>query len=912
MSISFNEMKEKAIQFAREWNLESNERAEAQSFWNDFFQVFGISRRRVATFEKLVATENGNRFIDLFWKGKLIVEHKSKGKNLDTAYSQALKYFSGLKENELPKYIIVSDFENFKLYDLDESREYEFKLSELYTKLHLFNFITDYDLITVKEEDSVNIDAGIKIGKLHDALMNNGYGGHNLGILLVRLLFCFFADDTGIWPKRAFEQYIINNTKEDGSDLGAQLNSIFDILNTDNEFRQKNINPNLDILGYINGGLFRDRLPTAFFDLNTRNILIKCCKFDWSNISPVVFGSIFQSSMDKEKRGSLGAHYTAEKDIFKVLNPLFLDDLYERLDKCGNDQNLLKKLLAEISQIKIMDPACGCGDFLVLAYRELRKLQLEIIKKTNSIKGFVQMQDINLVGAVNILDVDSMYGFEIDELSSLIAKVALWMSDHQMNMELSKELGRYYARIPLKKSANIFNVNALQIDWKDYVKPNCISYIVGNPPFISKQDRNKEQEKDMNLVFEKIKKYGILDYVSAWYKKAAGYIDNTNIEVAFVSTNSIIQGEQIEPLWSYLFSKDIVINFAHRSFKWQNGLSNNAAVFVVIICFSKKLRSKKYLYDYADVSSEPLRLKAKNINCYLVDGENLIVKGTLNRLDIENTPYASVGSMPNDNKNLILTEEEKDYFNQAYSKYAEKVIRKLISAKEMINGSFRWCLWINDENTHLINKIEFIRKRVTNVKKYREESKRDATKRLAEIPYAFGEIRQPNSEYICIPRHTSERRKYIPIALFNREDIVHDSCIAVYSNELFIMGILMSSMHMAWVKRISGRIKGDYRYSVQLCYNTFPFCKLTSKNRNDITEVVKRIIAIRDENKDKTLSELYDPISMPKKLLKEHKELDKLVEKLYSNKVLDNDDKRVGVLLEFYKESLITNPLEME
>jgi hypothetical protein len=900
-------MKEKAIQFAREWKLESNEKAEAQSFWNDFFQVFGISRRRVAAFEKFVATENGNGFIDLFWKGKLIVEHKSKGKNLDTAYSQALKYFSGLKESELPKYIIVSDFENFKLYDLDESKEYEFKLNELYTKLHLFNFISDYDSISVKEEDPVNIDAGTKIGKLHDALMNNGYIGHNLGVLLVRLLFCFFADDTEIWTKGAFEHYIVNNTKEDGSDLGAQLNSIFDILNTDNEFRQKNINPNLDILGYINGGLFRDRLPTAFFDLNTRNILIECCKFDWSKISPVVFGSIFQSSMDKEKRESLGAHYTAERDIFKVLNPLLLDDLYDRLEKCGNDQNLLKKLLVDISQIKILDPACGCGDFLVLAYRELRKLQLEVIKKINIIKGFVQLQDINVVGTLNILDVDSMHGFEIDELSSLIAKVALWMSDHQMNMELSKELGRYYARIPLKKAANIYNINALQVDWKDYVKPNYISYIAGNPPFISKQDRNKEQEKDMNIVFEKTKKHGVLDYVSAWYKKAADYIEDTNIEVAFVSTNSIIQGEQIEPIWGYMFSKGIVINFAHRPFKWKNGLSNNAAVFVVIICFSKKSRIKKYIYDYADGSSEPLRLKAKNINCYLVDGENLIVKGTLNRLDVENTPYAAMGNMPNDNKNLILTEEEKDYFNQAYQEYGEKVIRKLISAKEMINGNFRWCLWINDENTHIVNKIEFIRKRVINVKKYREASSRDATKKLSEIPYAFGEIRQPNSEYICIPRHSSERRKYIPMELFSEVDIVHDSCIAVHSSELYIMGILMSSMHMAWVKRIGGRIKEDYRYSVQLCYNTFPFCKLTNKNKSDITQAVKKILAIRDENKDKTLSELYDPISMPKKLLKAHKELDKLVEKLYSSKVLDNDDKRMEVLLECYKKILITN-----
>lgn len=801
----------------------------------------------------------------------------------------------------MPKYIIVSDFENLKLYDLDESREYEFKLNELYTKLHLFNFISDYDSINVKEEDPVNIKAGTEIGKLHDALMNNGYIGHNLGILLVRLLFCFFADDTEIWKKGAFEYYIVNNTKEDGSDLGAQLNSIFDILNTDNEFRQKNINPNLDMLVYINGGLFRDRLPTAFFDTVTRKILIDCCELNWSSISPVVFGSIFQSSMDKEKRQSLGAHYTAEKDIFKVLNSLFLDDLYERFGKCGNDQNLLKKLLIDISQIKILDPACGCGDFLVLAYRELRKLQLEIIKKINSTKGFVQLQDINVIGSLSILDVDSMYGFEIDELSSLIAKVALWMCDHQMNMELSKELGRYYARIPLKKSANIFNINALQVDWKDYVKPNCIGYIVGNPPFISKQDRNKEQEKDMNLVFEKIKKHGILDYVSAWYKKAADYIDNTNIEVAFVSTNSIIQGEQIEPLWRYLFSKDIVINFAHRSFKWQNGLSNNAGVFVVIICFSKKPRSKKYIYDYADVSSEPLRLKAKNINCYLVDGENLIVKGKPNRLDVDNTPYAAIGNMPNDNKNLILTEEEKDYFNKAYPEYGEKIIRKLISAKEMINGNFRWCLWINDENTHLINKIEFIRKRVTNVKKYRERSDREATKKLAEIPYAFGEIRQPSSEYICIPCHSSERRKYIPMELFSGDNIVNNSCVAVYSNELYIMGILMSSMHVAWVKRIGGRIKGDYRYSVQLCYNTFPFCKLTNKNKSDITETVKKILAVRDENKDKTLSELYDRISMPKKLLKAHKELDKLVEKLYSSKVLDNDDKRVSVLLEYYK-----------
>lgn len=911
MSITLNEIKQRAIEFSNEWKDETRERAEAKSFWDGFFNVFGISRRRVASFEQRIDLGNGLGFIDLFWKGKLIVEHKSRGKSLDSAYSQALNYFNGLKEDELPKYILVSDFEKFRLYDLDENKQFNFTLKELYRKIHLFSFITGYNKIDIHEESVVDINAGKLIGELHDSLKDNGYKDHDLELLLVRLLFCLFADDTSIWKKGHFEYYIKHKTSDDGSDLGAHLNTLFETLNTDETKRQKNIDETLDLFTYINGGLFKERLSTPFFDRKSRDILLKCCNFNWGEISPVVFGSIFQSSMDKSKRGNLGAHYTSESDILKILNPLFLESFYEEFEKYKNDHNKLKMLLNKISKLKILDPACGCGNFLVLAYRELRRLDLKIRVRIYTInnmdESYIQGQIIHETNFTNMIDVDAMYGFEIDELAVLITQVALWLVDHQMNMLLSEELGLPYTRIPLRTIANIHHINALRVDWNDYISKYELNYIVGNPPFVSKQDRDEEQRKDMDLVFKGIKKYGILDYVCAWYKKSSEFIVDTEIEVAFVSTNSIVQGEQTEILYNSSL-KNTTINFAHRSFKWNNGLPNAAQVFVIIICFSYKPRSKKNLYDYATPTSSPNKLDCKNINIYLVNGDNIVIKSSRKRLDLDNTPLATFGSMPNDGGHLILKQHERDEIIRL-CKDANKYIKPLISAKELINGDLRWCIWIEEKDLPNIKNIKPIKERIQLVKEHRINSDREATKRLAEYPYLFGEIRQPKDTYIVIPNHSSEGRKYIPIELFSKDSIVNNSCIAIHSNELYIMGILMSCMHMTWIKQFAGRIKGDYRYSVQLCYNTYPFPDLNDIQKKDISKAVQKILEIRKSYSSSTLADLYSPTFMPKNLNEAHKKLDRLVEKAYSpRKRLDTDSKRLDVLLESYIDKINVKP----
>ncbi len=560
MALSWNEIKDRAIKFSKEWEAETQEHAEAKSFWDGFFNVFGITRRRVASFEvpvKKLGDKKG--FIDLFWKGTLIVEHKSKGKDLNKAYEQAIDYFPGIKEIDLPKYILVSDFSKFKLYDLEENTQYECLLSDLYKNIKLFGFITGLQIRKFKSEDPVNIKAAELMGLLHDELKEIGYKGHNLEVYLVRILFCLFADDTSIFEKNLFFEYIENKTNEDGSNLANCVAELFQVLNTKPEDRLKNLDETLNQFPYVNGKLFEETLPIASFNKRMREQLLKCCSLDWGSISPAIFGSLFQSIMDKEARRNLGAHYTSEKSILKLIHALFLDELSEEFEKSKSNKNKLKEFHQKITSLKFLDPACGCGNFLIIAYRELRLLELKIIKEHH--KGELVLNIAELIK----INIEQFFGIEIEEFPAKIAEVAMWLIDHQMNMIASEEFGQYFIRLPLEKSAKILNDNALQINWNDIILPNDLNYILGNPPFIGKQHRDLKQNKDMDEIFNQRKGCGILDYVTAWYMKAAEYIQNTNIKVGFGSTNSITQGEQDGILWNELKKYNINISFAHRT-----------------------------------------------------------------------------------------------------------------------------------------------------------------------------------------------------------------------------------------------------------------------------------------------------------------------------------------------------------
>ncbi|MEQ1487888.1 MAG: DNA methyltransferase, partial [Methylotenera sp.] len=541
MALSWNEIKTRANAFSKEWQDESREDAEAKSFWDAFFNVFGITRRRIASFEEPVKKSDGKGgFIDMLWRGQLLVEHKSRGKSLDRAFDQALDYFPGIKERDLPKYILVSDFSKFRLYNLETNEQIEFGLKELYQNVKLFGFIAGYQTQIIKPQDPINIKAAERMGKLHDALKAVGYTGHALELYLVRLLFCLFAEDTTIFEKRLFQDYIETKTHADGSDLAHHLSSLFYVLNQAPEKRLTNLDESLSAFPYVNGKLFAEPLPPAQFDAKMREVLLDLCALDWSLISPAIFGSLFQSIMDSNARRNLGAHYTSEENILKLIKPLFLDALWAEFEKVKGNKNRLLEFHQKLRTLTFFDPACGCGNFLVITYRELRLLELAVLRA--SITSGQQVLDVQTL--INI-DVDQFYGIEIEEFPAQIAQVALWLTDHQMNMKISEEFGAYFARIPLKATPHIVCGNALQTDWASVLPPEKCSYILGNPPFLGKSNQSAAQKIDMQLVCGDIKNAGLLDFVSAWYVKAARYI-NPNAVIAGLTRNLVNKAEMLK------------------------------------------------------------------------------------------------------------------------------------------------------------------------------------------------------------------------------------------------------------------------------------------------------------------------------------------------------------------------------
>jgi N-6 DNA Methylase len=902
MPLSWNEIKSRAIAFSQEWEDESSEDAEAKSFWDRFFRVFGISRRRVATFEQSVKkADNKQGFIDLLWKGTILVEHKSRGKSLDKAMQQAKDYFPGLKEHELPKYILVSDFQKFRLYDLDTDATTEFELKDFVQQVHLFGFIAGYEQRTYKDADPVNIKAAELMGKFHDRLEDIGYTGHDLEVYLVRLLFCLFADNTGIFEKGIFWEYLDLHTKPDGSDLAMHIASIFHILNTPRERRLKNLDENLAQFPYVNGKLFEEVLQPAAFDLKMREMLLEACALDWGKISPAIFGSMFQAVMNPKERRNLGAHYTSEKNIQKLIKPLFLDDLYLEFEKAKGSRGKLEALHQKISALHFLDPACGCGNFLIITYRELRDLEILILLELN--KSGQLVTDISSIIRV---DVDQFAGIEYDEFAVRVAEVAMWLIDHQMNIKVSNQFGQYFVRLPLTKAAKIVHGNSLRTDWGTVVAKDKLDFILGNPPFIGKHLQNAEQKADMESVAGGVNGAGVLDYVAAWYIKAAQFIQSTNICCAFVSTNSISQGEQVGILWQELYNRyKAKIHFAHRTFSWTNEAKGNAAVHCVIIGFGLQDIESKKIFDYVDIKSEPTEKKVKNISPYLAEGSNLIVLKRSKTLC--NIPGIFKGSQPTDGGNLLMTDLEKyQYIKQEPS--GEKFIRPFISTDEFLNGRNRWCFWLINIQPHELKQLPVLLKRVEATKQMRLASSKASTVKWAQFPTVFTENRQPSSSYILVPRHSSENRKYIPIGFFDENNIVADSCSCIPDATLYLFGILTSVMHMTWVKYVCGRIKSDYRYSNTIVYNNYPFPEnISDKQKQKVETAAQSVLDTRAKYPDSSLADLYDPRTMPPDLVKAHQTLDKAVDLCYRPQAFANELNRIEFLFGLYE--ILNTPL---
>lgn len=892
MPLSWNEIKDRALGFSKRWQGETSEDANAKSFWDEFFIVFGVDRKRVAAFERkvnLIGERQG--YIDLLWKGVILVEHKSRGKDLDRAYKQATDYFPGLKDYELPRFILVCDFEHFRLYDLDDDTQSSFVLADLYKNVKLFGFLIGYQTKTFKPQDPVNIIAAEKMGKLHDRLRTIGYEGHQLELYLVRLLFCLFAEDTGIFEKQQFQDFISQKTNIDGSDLAGHLAELFAVLNVSLDNRFKNLDEHLALFPYVNGKLFEESLQIASFDRAMRDILFECSALDWSKISPAIFGSLFQSVMDPVARRNLGGHYTSEKNILKVVHGLFLDDLRAEFESIKGNRKKLEEFHKKLGKLTFLDPACGCGNFLIVTYRELRQLEIDVLKALH-----IGQQTTN-IEAIVWVDISQFYGIEIEEFPARIAEVAMWLIDHQMNMKISEEFGQYFVRLPLKKTANIINDNALRVEWPK------TDYILGNPPFIGKQHQNEEQKRDLEQMFLKVNGVGVLDYVTCWYIKAANYIMGTKVKVAFVSTNSITQGEQVGVLWSELFNKyHVKIHFAHKTFRWDNEARGIAGVYVIIIGFASFDTNDKKIFEYDAVNGDAHEIKVSNINPYLVESNDFII--SKRNSSISNVPEISFGSMPNDNGHLLFTDIEKKQFLEK-EEGATPYIKPLLSAKEFLHNKRRWCLWLVDTEPSELKKLPEVMKRIQLVKEYRMKSNRETTKKLANIPSLFGENRQPKSDYILIPRHSSEKRKYIPLGFFNKNYIVSDSCLFVANARLFHFGILTSEMHMGWVNHVCGRLEGRYRYSNEVVYNNFPWPEYpTEQHKSKIESCARSILSVREKYPKSTPADLYDPLTMPADLLKAHQALDKAVDAAYGKKGFNSESERVAFLFDLYQKYL--------
>ncbi len=910
MPLSQKEIRDNALKFAHEWADASRERAESQTFWNEFFNIFGIERRRVATFEepvKKLAEKRGS--IDLFWKGTLVVEHKSKGQDLEKAYSQALDYFANLRQEELPKFVLVSDFARFRLFDLDSGDDHEFLLAELPRNIGRFGFISGYQKRVYKDEDPVNIKVAEKMGQLHDALLDSGYSGHSLELFLVRLVYCLFADDTGIFnTKDDFEYYLRDRTKQDGSDTGRAIAELFQVLDTSPVHRQKTLDEELSRFPYVNGKLFEETVRFPNFDADMRQLLLDCCTFDWGMVSPAIFGSLFQSVMDKTQRRNLGAHYTSEKNILKVIRGLFLDDLYLEFE---SSKTSAKKLLAfhdKIASMRFFDPACGCGNFLVITYREMRLLEIEVLREYLNLTSVLyragKTQLETDVSVISKIDVNQFYGIEIEEFPVRIAQVALWLTDHQMNMRLSEAFGQTYVRLPLEHSPNIFCDNAVRLDWETLFPSKENLLILGNPPFIGKQNRNAAQVADMDFLCQPLKtkglpNYGILDYVTLWYIKASLFIENTAVKVAFVSTNSMTQGEQVAALWQFLLSKGVKINFAHRTFKWTNEARGKAQVFCVIVGFScGGSNQKKRLFDYETPQSEPHEVSAKNINPYLIDAPDIVIPSRNKPLC--DVPEIVKGNQPTDDGNLLFREEEKAEFLKKEPK-AERFIRQFVGAQEFINGESRWCLWLKGVPPSDWRSLPEVVRRVDAVRAFRLKSTKAATVKKAEIPYLFDEIRQPETDYLLIPSVSSENRRYVPIGYLSKDVIASNLVMFVPNATLYHFGTLTSTMHMAWMRAVCGRLEGRYRYSNNIVYNNFPFPEaVTEKQQARVEEKAQAVLSARELFPASTLADLYDPLSMPKELLRAHRELDEVVDACYRRAAFKSELERLEYLFELY------------
>lgn len=905
-AINWKEITGRAYEFVKKYGNMSSERKEAVIFWTRLLEVYGVDAAEIASFEEPVKNlkEYYDR-IDMYWPGHVIVEYKSKGESLEKAQSQAYRYIQQLIDDpakpKLPRFIILSDFANFVLIDHGNpardipSAEHRFSLEDFPTQVHLFDFFLGIDHTRPLEQEELNLKAVELLGSLHDVIEEAKYPRKHLDTYMMRLLFCLFADDTGILDRQM--ERILQSCNPDGAETGQVMQNMFDVLNTPEGSRQSTLPEQYTAFPYVNGGLFEELLPLLYYSREMHQKLLECARFDWGLISPVVFGALFQAIMDPKERRQYGAHYTSERDIMKVIRPLFLDDLQAEFKAIGHSKAKLEQFHRKLASLRFLDPACGCGNFLMIAYREIRRLETEVIRMLHP-KKEKNRELFDVAEKECLVNVDQFYGIEIEEWPARIAEVAMWLMDHVMNREFSDIFGGYFTRLPLTAKANIHHGNALRMDWNELLPATECSYVLGNPPFIGAKYQSDPQKEEMKNVTGGIKNSGLLDYVTAWYFKAADYSKGTTIRTAFVSTNSISQGEQVGVLWNALFARGMRIQFGYRTFAWESEARGKAHVHVVIIGFAEVDSGRKLLFDEA--GGQPDGVEVSNISPYLIEGEDFTI---INRSKpLCDVPGIGIGNKPIDGGHYLFLPDEKEAFLEL-EPGAASYFRRWMGADEFINGKERWCLWLGDCAPDVLKKLPYALKRVEAVRQFRLASKSKPTQKIASTPTRFHVENMPDKEFMLVPKVSSERRNYIPIGFMSPNTFVSDLCFIVRDSTLYHFGILTSEMHMAWMRQVGGRLESRYRYSARLVYNNYPWPQdPDAETVQKLEKAAQSVLDARAKYPTATMADLYDPNSMPPDLARAHAALDRAVDRAYRKEPFTSERERVEFLFGLYQQ----------
>ncbi|MEE1962017.1 DNA methyltransferase [Allomuricauda taeanensis] len=862
-----------------------------ENFVFDLLVAYGISKTSVTRLKKgdyNLSKVDG----EILYKKKIFFKVEATGKLLSSIDSIS-KEERILKHK--PRFVILTDHKQIVAKDLLKGKNLDVTIKELPNYFDFFLPLAGSEVYNASNDNEADRNASYKMASLYDVLIegnptiyNSKESIHHLNIFLSRLLFCFFAEDTEIFKEESiFTDTLAQHTAENGSDTHSFLNDLFDRLNTEDV---KHLPDYLKKFEYVNGGLFGQKINSPKFTSKARKMLIELGELQWKDINPDIFGSMIQAVVDKDYRSDLGMHYTSVENIKKLIKPLFLDEMYEEFENASTAKQL-QKLIKRISKIKFFDPACGSGNFLIITYKEIRLLEIKILQKITDLEATPTFKWTSV-------QLSQFYGIEIDDFAHEMAILSLWLAEHQMNRvfeEMLFDYGKSKPILPLKEAGQIQQGNATRRNWNEVcpISGKDEVYVIGNPPYLGSRNQDKDQKDDLKFVFSK--DYKSLDYIAAWFYKGANYIKGMNGKCAFVSTNSVCQGDQVALTWSRILSDKIEIDFAYQSFKWVNNAKGNAGVTVIILGLRNVSNQPKYLFR------DKFKQEVKNINPYLVDAPNIVVKGVSNPLS--KFPEMRYGNMPNDGGNLILSEEEKnEILKNSYVK--NYWIKEFIGSSEFIRGKQRFCLFIDDEDLDEATKVFEIKNRLDKVEIHRLNSTEVSTRDKAKTPNHFYFSSHLDTDSILIPRHSSENRYYIPIGIFTSETIIADSAMAVYNAEPWLFAVITSRMHMVWVRNVGGKLKTDYRYSAKLCYNTFPFPDISSKQKENLNQYVFDILDERAKHPSKTMAQLYNPTTMPKGLLQAHQALDTAIEQCYRLQPFHNDTERLEYLFKQYEEML--------